>query len=278
MTIKEAEERTGLARSNIRFYEKEGLIIPLKNQSNGYREYSEQDIDDIKKIAYLRTLGISIQNIRNIIEKKISLYEVLEKQSRELDEQVVDLNKMKVMCEKMLTTENLNYDNLEIEKYITELPDYWGDNQQLFKLDSVSFLYIWGSFVTWLVITILSFGIGIMTYAKLPPEIPVQWSDGVAVSQMKKEFIFIYPVACVIIRYLLRTCIYAKLQMNTWHRELIAEYLVNFMCFVALSVEIFSILFAYGVVKNVVVILVIDAVVFLGLLIMAISKIELKNE
>lgn len=41
MTIKEAEERTGLARSNIRFYEKEGLVQPERNPQNGYREYDE---------------------------------------------------------------------------------------------------------------------------------------------------------------------------------------------------------------------------------------------
>lgn len=57
MTIKEVEERTGLARSNIRFYEKEKLIQPIKNESNGYREYTEKDVEDIKKIAYLQDTG-----------------------------------------------------------------------------------------------------------------------------------------------------------------------------------------------------------------------------
>ena len=36
MTIKDVEERTGLSRSNIRFYEKEKLIEPSRNESNGY--------------------------------------------------------------------------------------------------------------------------------------------------------------------------------------------------------------------------------------------------
>ena len=42
MTIKDVEKRTGLSRSNIRFYEKEKLIEPLRNESNGYRDYSEK--------------------------------------------------------------------------------------------------------------------------------------------------------------------------------------------------------------------------------------------
>lgn len=33
MTIKDVEERTGLSRSNIRFYEKEKLIEPSRNES-----------------------------------------------------------------------------------------------------------------------------------------------------------------------------------------------------------------------------------------------------
>lgn len=80
MTIKDVEERTGLSRSNIRFYEKEQLIKPNRNDGNGYRDYSEENIKDIEKIAYLRTLGISIEDIRNIIHHKVSLYEIIKDQ------------------------------------------------------------------------------------------------------------------------------------------------------------------------------------------------------
>ena len=80
MTIKDVEQKTGLGRSNIRFYEKEKLIEPVKNINNGYKDYSQKDADKIKKIAYLRTLGVSIQDIRSIIQQEITLYEVLKTQ------------------------------------------------------------------------------------------------------------------------------------------------------------------------------------------------------
>ena len=38
MTIKEVEKLTGLSRSNVRFYEKEKLIVPVRNERNGYRD------------------------------------------------------------------------------------------------------------------------------------------------------------------------------------------------------------------------------------------------
>ena len=276
MTIKDVEERTGLSRSNIRFYEKEKLIEPSRNESNGYRDYSENDVENIKKIAYLRTLGISIEDIRSIISEKVTLQEMLEKQKEVLKNQITDLNKAKLMCEKMLDEESISYEKLQVEQYVTDLHDYWKDNRTVFKLDSVSFLYIWGSMLTWTMITALCLIIGALS--KLPTEIPVQWSKGVATSLVNKNWIFICPVICIIIRYLLKPFIYAKLQMNNYYGEIITEYLTNYMCFIVLSVEIFSILFTFGVVKSVVVLLFVDTAIFIGLLVVGLVKMDLRGK
>ena len=99
--------------------------------------------------------------------------------------------------------------------------------------------------LTWITITVLCLIIGTLSYSKLPTEIPVQWSKGVATSLVNKNWIFICPVICVIIRYLLKPFIYAKLQMNNYYGEIITEYLTNYMCFIVLSVEVFSILFYF---------------------------------
>ena len=278
MTIKDVEERTGLSRSNIRFYEKEKLIEPSRNESNGYRDYSENDVENIKKIAYLRTLGISIEDIRRIISEKVTLQETLEKQNEVLKSQIIDLNKAKFMCEKMLDEENISYEKLQVEQYVTDLHDYWKDNQTVFKLDSVSFLYIWGSMLTWTTITVLCLLIGVLQSSAASTEIPVQWSKGVATSLVNKNWIFICPVICIIIRYLLTPFIYAKLQMNNYYGEIIAEYLTNYMCFIVLSVEIFSILFTFGVVKSVVVLLFVNTAVFIGLLVVGLVKMDLKGK
>lgn len=278
MTIKEVEERTSLSRSNIRFYEKEKLIEPSRNESNGYRDYSENDVENIKKIAYLRTLGISIEDIRSIISEKITLQETLEKQNEVLKSQIIDLNKAKLMCEKMLDEESISYEKLQVEQYVTELQDYWKDNQAVFKLDSVSFLYIWGSMLTWTTITALCLIIGGLFYSKLPTEIPVQWSNGVATSLVNKNWIFICPVICIIIRYMLKPFIYVKLQMSNYYGEVITEYLTNYMCFIVLSVEVFAILFTFGVVKSIVMLLFVDTVVFIGLLVVGLTKMDLRGK
>lgn len=275
MTIKEVEEQTGLTRSNIRFYEKEKLIEPSRNDKNGYRDYSEKDIENIKKIAYLRTLEISIEDIRNIISDKVSLAEIVKKQTATITTQIESLNQAKTMCERMLESGNISFDELQVEKYVADLETYWSDHKPVFKLDSVSFLYIWGSLVTWTVITFLCLMIGILSYAKLPSKIPVQWDNGFVTSAADKKFIFVYPFACICIRILLRPVIYVKFLMNYIYGELITEYLSNYLCFVALSVEVFSIMFVYGLIKSVVAVLLVDTVVLIGILIIGITKITL---
>ena len=278
MTIKEVEERTSLSRSNVRFYEKEKLIEPSRNEKNGYRDYSENDVENIKKIAYLRTLGISIEDIRRIMSEKVTLQEMVKKQNEVLKNQMIDLDKARFMCEKMLEEESISYEKLQVEQYVTELEDYWNDHQAVFKLDSVSFLYIWGSMLTWTIIIVLCLMIGGFSYSKLPTEIPVQWSNGVATSLVNKNWIFICPVLCIVIRYLLKPFVYIKLQMNNYHGEIVTEYLTNYMCFIVLSVEIFSILFTFGVVKSVVVLLFVDTAIFIGLLVVGLAKMDLRGK
>lgn len=275
MTIKEVEERTGLTRSNIRFYEKEKLIEPSRNDKNGYRDYSEKDVENIKKIAYLRTLEISIDDIRNIISGKVPLAEIIKKQTTTIQTQIEGLNKAKTMCERILESGNISFDELQVEKYVADLEPYWDDNKAVFKLDSVSFLCIWGSLITWVIITLLCLIIGILSYAKLPSEIPVQWDNGIVTSVVNKKFIFVYPFACICIRILLRPIIYVKFLVNYVYRELITEYLSNYLCFIALSVEVFSIMFIYGLLKSVVAVLLVDTVVLIGILIAGITKVNL---
>lgn len=277
MTIKEVEGKTGLSRSNIRFYEKEKLIEPSRNESNGYRDYSEYDVENIKKIAYLRTLGISIEEIRSVISGKSELKKTIERQNEILKDQITELNKAKFMCEKMLEEENISYEKLQIEKYVPELYGYWEEYQTVLKLDSVSFLYLWGSRITWVAITTLCLIVGLIFYSELPSEIPVQWnSGGAAVSLVSKKYIFICPVACIIIRYLLKPFIYVKVYMNP-RGEMITEYLTNYLCFIVLSTEIFSVLFTFGVVKNIVTLLFADSAVLIGLLTVGLVKMELRG-
>ena len=66
MKIKQVEELVGITSKNIRFYENQGLLTPERAE-NGYREYHEQNIEALKKIKLLRKLGISVEEIRAVL-------------------------------------------------------------------------------------------------------------------------------------------------------------------------------------------------------------------
>ena len=77
MKIKDVEKRTGITSYNIRFYEKENLLIPKRNPVNGYREYTEEDILWLNRIKMLRMLDIPVSDIRKILYEKEALTSVL---------------------------------------------------------------------------------------------------------------------------------------------------------------------------------------------------------
>lgn len=101
MNIKEIEERSGLPRSGIRFYESEGLLHPERRQ-NGYRDYSETDLETLLKIKRLRALGLSVAEIRAVQSGESSLASELNAALRRLGEQRGGLAGAEAQCRALL--------------------------------------------------------------------------------------------------------------------------------------------------------------------------------
>lgn len=90
MKIKEVEQLLDVTRDTVRFYEKEGLLNVKRN--NKYRDYSKEDIAQLKRIIVLRKLGISIENIKNILLNNYSMQPIIENNIIELENQIEKLN------------------------------------------------------------------------------------------------------------------------------------------------------------------------------------------
>lgn len=91
MTIKEVEKELNVPRATVRFYEKEKLIFP-KRGSNGYRDYSKDDVAKLKKIITLRKLGISVQNIEDIFDGVQKMEDVVTSNMMEIQKKIDELN------------------------------------------------------------------------------------------------------------------------------------------------------------------------------------------
>lgn len=59
---------TGHTVRAIRFYEEEGLLRPAVVSEGGHRRYTEDDLERLRLICDLRELGLSIGEIRSVLE------------------------------------------------------------------------------------------------------------------------------------------------------------------------------------------------------------------
>ena len=83
MNISQLETVLGLPRASIRFYEKEGLLSP-ERLANGYRDYSQADVETLRRIKLLRALGLPLEDIKALQAGELRLGEALRTQEERL--------------------------------------------------------------------------------------------------------------------------------------------------------------------------------------------------
>ena len=109
MTIKQVEEILGINRETIRYYIQEGLVSPRQNE-NGYRFYSEDDVQQLKRIMILRQLEVSISDIRDILQGNREFIPVLEKSKVILEKKVRYVNDAIRICAELAQSADSNFD------------------------------------------------------------------------------------------------------------------------------------------------------------------------
>lgn len=80
LTISEVSKLFETSIHTIRYYEKEGLIMPTERTSGGYRLYDMEALDQLETVILLRECGIGLKDIRDLIHEYTE-----EKYSRILD-------------------------------------------------------------------------------------------------------------------------------------------------------------------------------------------------
>lgn len=116
MNIKEIEERSGLTRANIRYYEQEGLLAPARRE-NKYRDYSEEDLETLLRIALLRNLGFSLDEIRRLQSGEADFAAAMRERSAALEAEGQRLLAAKSVCD-AISREVTSYSALRPEDYL----------------------------------------------------------------------------------------------------------------------------------------------------------------
>lgn len=75
MNIGELAQRTGLAASRIRFYERIGLLKTVERQANGYRSYPADAVLTLQLIAAGQRAGFSLDELRTLLPSGLAQWE-----------------------------------------------------------------------------------------------------------------------------------------------------------------------------------------------------------
>jgi DNA-binding transcriptional MerR regulator len=67
MNVKQLSEATGLSPHTIRYYEKAGLILDVKRNANGFRQYAKADVEWIEALKALKAIGMSLADIKHLV-------------------------------------------------------------------------------------------------------------------------------------------------------------------------------------------------------------------
>ena len=129
LSINQVEKVTGVSKRNIRFYEKEGLLLPKRNEENGYRVYDENDIWRIKVIKMLRMLDMPLEEIQCVLDGDRSLSEAIVEQRVELERKAKELQAAIHFCEEM---KDVELNTLDVDGCLNHMENENGEG--FFKL------------------------------------------------------------------------------------------------------------------------------------------------
>lgn len=99
MNIKKVSELSGVSADTIRYYERIGLIPPVKRNDNGIRNFDEEDLRWIVFSRQMRNAGLSIESLVEYLtlfqvgnETVPARKEIIADQIAELKEKASELN------------------------------------------------------------------------------------------------------------------------------------------------------------------------------------------
>lgn len=102
MNISKAAKLSGLSSKTIRFYEQQGVISPAQRADNGYRVYSDQQLEQLRFVKRARDLGFSLDQSRELLEllrnpqrRSAEVKARVLEHVTQLDQQLLQLNQMR---------------------------------------------------------------------------------------------------------------------------------------------------------------------------------------
>lgn len=115
LLIGELADMFHITASQIRYYEKEGLLTSYKDYENGYHYYGFDEMQRLEVILLLREIGTSIKDIKEVVGKldRDQYRDSLKASVKEIDRDILNLKRKK----KKLVDRIKRMDSVDIEKF-----------------------------------------------------------------------------------------------------------------------------------------------------------------
>src|SRR6187551_2766103 len=91
LTIGQLADRTGLTARTLRFWSDEGAVPPADRSAGGYRLYDAAGVARVELVRTLRELGITLDDVRRVLDGRATVAEVAEAHVAALDAQIRSL-------------------------------------------------------------------------------------------------------------------------------------------------------------------------------------------
>ncbi|MCG8925167.1 MerR family transcriptional regulator [Lentzea sp. CC55] len=91
LTIGQLARRTGVSARTLRFWSNEGAIEPAGRSASGYRLYDAACVTRVELVRTLRELGLGLDDVRRVLERRVTVAEVAAAQVAAIDAQIRSL-------------------------------------------------------------------------------------------------------------------------------------------------------------------------------------------
>ena len=142
MKIAEVERLTGISKQTIRFYEKEGLIEPGRNNENQYREYDALDVKKLKRISLMRKLNVPISEIKEVMDGTRSFAEVIDVQRAQIAKEREEQDALIAFCDELKVQsvdwldEDYFLEKMENEeRKMNPVKKFWEDFKAVYQME-----------------------------------------------------------------------------------------------------------------------------------------------
>lgn len=131
MLINEVAKKCGITKKAVQYYVEQHMVNP-NFLENGYKDFTAQDVEIIKRIVLYRRLDLSIPEIKKVLEKSDNVKSILYQRTLDMEKEKIRHSILKKIAEGESVEElsdeinEINSKSVIIKRLLELFPSYYG--------------------------------------------------------------------------------------------------------------------------------------------------------